>query len=132
MRVKEATTQVCLNLKCVLPIHRCDPVGYNVDEVFPEEAHCEGIHAAMMKAFRERLAFDMAAYSLKFEEVFRVGENDTELMRIWGNASMGIIQCRYAITRLVSALASDPFRHAIIIASLFKARRGLQVKDDDC
>ena len=86
----------------------------------------------MMNAYGERLAFDMAAYSLKFEEVFRVGENDTELMRIWGNAGMGIIQCRYAITRLVSALASDTFRDAIIIAPLFKTRRRLQVEDDVC
>jgi hypothetical protein len=106
-------------------------MGYNVDEIFPEEAHCEGIHG-MTKTDGERLAFDMAAYSFKFAEVSRVGENDTELVCIWGNAGMGIIQCRYAITRFVSALSSDTFRDAIIIASLFKIRRGVQVEDDVC
>ena len=86
----------------------------------------------MTKTDGERLAFDMAAYSFKFTDVIRVGENDTELMCIWGNAGMGIIQCRYAITRVVSALSSNTFRGAVVIAPLFKIGRGVQVEDDVC
>jgi hypothetical protein len=47
------------------------------------------------------------AYFLEFEEVVWVGKDDAELMRIWGNAGMGVIEGRNWFTRLVIAPASD-------------------------
>ena len=71
----------------------------------------------------ERLAFRVMAHFLEFEEVIRVGEDDTELMRIWGNAGMAVIEGRYGFTRLVIAFALDASEHVTIICRFLEIRR---------
>jgi hypothetical protein len=44
------------------------------------------------------------AQILEFEEVIQVGEDDTELMGIWGNEGMGVIKGRSRFARLVILL----------------------------
>ena len=65
----------------------------------------------------------MMVYFLKLEEVIRVGKDDTELMRIWGNSNMVIIEGRNGFTRLVSALALDASRDATVIDRFLKVGR---------
>jgi hypothetical protein len=69
---------------------------------------------------RERLAFRIF---LEFEEVIRVGEDDTELIRIWGHAS--IVEGRNGFTRLVTALALDVSGDAAIADRFLEARNFL-------
>jgi hypothetical protein len=63
------------------------------------------------------------AHFLEFEEVIRVGEDDTELVCIWGSASMFIIESRNGFTNLVIALALDASRDATVIDRFLEVGR---------
>ena len=77
----------------------------------------------MIKTGKDRLAFRAMAYFFEFEEVIRVGEDDTKLMRIWGNASMVVVEGGNGFTRLVNALALDASRDATVIDRFLKVGR---------
>ena len=74
----------------------------------------------------------MMVYFLKLEEVIRVGKDDTELMRIWGNSNMVIIEGRNGFTRLVSALALDASRDATVIDRFLEVGGCVQIKYNSC
>ena len=77
----------------------------------------------MIKTGKDRLAFRAMAHFFEFKEVMRVGEDDTELMRIWGNASMVVVEGGNGFTRLVNALALDASRDATVIDRFLKVGR---------
>jgi hypothetical protein len=109
-------------LKRAFPAAQCfEPVRNNIDEILPEEAHRIGIKVS--NTGRERLAFREMAHFLKFEEIVRVGEDDTQVMRIWGNAGMVAIEGRNGFTRLVLALTSGASETTITNRFLEARRR---------
>jgi hypothetical protein len=64
-------------------------------------------------------------YLLKLFEVIRVGEEDAEMVGIRRDAGVGVVKCADPVARLISPLAFDTLRCAIVVTLLLKVWRSM-------
>jgi hypothetical protein len=130
MSVEEAATKIGLNLEAILPIHRLNPALHIAYIEARKETLRDCIHAGNRNRLKSALYY--VAQLLELDEIISICEKDAQVMDIWRNASMGIVECRYAIGRLVRLPMFGAVGGAIIVELNLKARGSIQIEQDNC
>ena len=130
VRVEETASQISLDLERILPVHRLDPALYVGDIAVREESFRAGIHAG--DADGTRLTPYDVAYLLKLEEIVMLSRDNAEMVGVWCDAGMGIVDRGYTIARLVPPFAPNSLWGPVIITFLFEAGWSMQVEYDNC
>jgi hypothetical protein len=130
VRVEEAASQISLDLERILPVHLLDPTLYVEEVAGREELLRVGIHSGNTDGTRFT-AYDVA-YLLKLEEIVMLSRDNAEMVGVWCDAGMSIVDCGYTIARLVPPFALDSLWGPVIITFLFEAGWSMQVEYDNC
>jgi hypothetical protein len=72
------------------------------------------------------------AYLLKLEEIVMLSRDNAEVVGVWCNAGVGVVDRGYTIARLVPPFALDSLWGPVIITFLFEAGWSMQVEYDNC
>jgi hypothetical protein len=71
------------------------------------------------------------AYPFELGEVFWVSKNDPQVMCVWGDPGMRIVNRGNTVTRLEFAFALDALRRQTIVTFLLKVGRCTQIEYND-
>jgi len=104
--VEKAATQARLDLKSTLPVHRLQPPLDAREVARREESLSVGIHKG--NADGTRFTLHNVADLLKLKKIVWISENKTEMVGVWCDAGMGIIDRGYKLASLVFPLAFGP------------------------
>src|SRR6267142_1766227 len=129
-RVEEAASQVSLDLEGILPLHRLDPALHVNEVALGEESHSLGFNARNADGTGFTL-HDMA-YLLELEEIILFDENNTKVVGVLRDVSMGIVYRRNTVPRLVLPFAFDALWRTIIVTLLLEIGWCIQIEYDDC
>ena len=95
-----------------------------------EESFRAGIHAGDADGTRFT-AYDVA-YLFEFKEIVLLSKDNTEMVGVFRDAFMGIVNRGYTIARLVPPFALDTWWGPVIITFLLEVGWRMQIKYDDC